>query len=382
MDMARSMLMDAKHVPNYMHLWAEAIHTANYLRNRMFSSAGTKGNKTPYETIMGKKPDVSHIRVFGSKAYIHLPKQKRTSKFGQRAGIRYCVGFSSGNAYKIYMPDTRTVTISRDVTFDGIKPDSNFPRAGTPNIAEVEDIFEHLDSDQDTTPIPEQEVSGSNNREESRTASGNSQTRDDLDEVTYNPGLRRSNRATNPPDRYSPGEVGMLALMNHLGNESPTVPTTYQEAVCSPEKANWKRAMDKEIDQLKKETWDLVPLPDGAKKVKAKWVYSAKTNAEGKVIRYRARLVAKGYLQRPGIDYDEVFAPVAKYTTVRFMLAVATIPDFEINQVDVKTAFLNGKLDAALYLEQPQGYVSKEYPNRMYRLKRAIYGLKQASRAL
>ena len=94
-DMARSMLVDARPVPNRNQLWAEAIHTTNYLRNRMYTSAGTEGNITPYEAIMGKKPGISHIRLFGSKACMHIRKKRRSSKFGERAQIWYCVGYTS-----------------------------------------------------------------------------------------------------------------------------------------------------------------------------------------------------------------------------------------------------------------------------------------------
>ena len=174
---------------------------------------------------------------------------------------------------------------------------------------------------------------------------------DQLEDVTYHPGLRRSARRSNTPDRYSPGETGMLALMNRLGNERPDVPADYHEAIISRNSLEWKNAMVEEIQQLHKETWELVPHETGAKTVKSKCVFSLKTDAMENVTRFRARLVAKGYLQRAGIDYDEFFAPVAKYSTVRFMLALAALSDFKIIQIDVNAAFFNGNLDEHLFME-------------------------------
>lgn len=129
--------------------------------------------------------------------------------------------------------------------------------------------------------------------------------------------------------------------MNRFGNDDYMVSMTYQDAVSSKDSKKWKAAMDEEISQLKEDTWQLVPLPAGSKPVKNKWIYTNKTDAQKRVTRQRARLVAKGVSQREGIDYNEVFSPVAKYTTVRFMLAMATQQDLEMLQIDVKAAFLN-----------------------------------------
>lgn len=112
-----------------------------------------------------------------------------------------------------------------------------------------------------------------------------------------------------------------------------------------------------------------------------KWVYKAKKNEKGEVERYKARLVAKGYSQHAGIDYGEVFAPVARLETIRLLISLAAHNKWKIYQMDVKSAFLNGLLKEELYVEQPLGYVVKGHEDKVLRLKKALYGLKQAPRA-
>ena len=140
--------------------------------------------------------------------------------------------------------------------------------------------------------------------------------------------------------------------------------------------------MDEEIKAIKKnDTWELVTLPIGKKTIGVKWVYKLKKIAKGKVERYKARLVVKGYSQRQGIDYDEVFAPVACLETIRLLISLVAQNQWRIFQMDVKFPFLNGYLEEELYVEQPIGYVVKGQEDKVLKLKKALYGLKQALRA-
>nr|GFB90050.1 retrovirus-related Pol polyprotein from transposon TNT 1-94 [Tanacetum cinerariifolium] len=122
-------------------------------------------------------------------------------------------------------------------------------------------------------------------------------------------------------------------------------------------------------------------LPHGAKKVGVKWVYKTKYNENGEVEKYKARLVAKGYSQTCGIDYTEVFAPVACLETVRLVISLAAQNDWVLFQLDVKSAFLHGELSEEVFIDQPHGYIKKGAEQKVYRLKKALYGLKQAPRA-
>ncbi|GKE14210.1 putative retrotransposon protein [Tanacetum coccineum] len=128
------------------------------------------------------------------------------------------------------------------------------------------------------------------------------------------------------------------------------------------------------------EVWDLVDVLSNEKTVSNKWLFKKKTNMDGAVHTYKARLVAKGYTQTPGIYYEETFSPVADIRAIRILIAIAAYYDYEIWQMDVKTAFLNGYLSEEVYMEQPEGFINPKYPKRICKLKRSIYGLKQASR--
>jgi hypothetical protein len=156
-------------------------------------------------------------------------------------------------------------------------------------------------------------------------------------------------------------------------------PTGYAEAAGYQE---WVEAMDREMESIEKNrTWELVKLPVGKKPIGLKWVYKLKRNSDGEVVKYKARLVAKGYVQKYGIDFEEVFAPVARLDTVRTVLAFAANNGWKIHHLDVKSAFLHGDLEEEVYVSQPEGYKVKGRENEVFRLSKALYGLKQAPRA-
>lgn len=157
-------------------------------------------------------------------------------------------------------------------------------------------------------------------------------------------------------------------------------PTTMEEALASDQASEWKLAMDDEYASLiANKTWELEKPPTHVTPIPVKWVYKVKRDGAGNIERYKARLVVKGFRQREGIDYQEVFAPVSKYSTLRAVLAVAAHEDLEIHQLDIKTAFLNGELEEDVWCEQPPGYESGE--GMACHLVKSLYGLKQAPRA-
>ncbi|KAK8618135.1 hypothetical protein V6N13_116006 [Hibiscus sabdariffa] len=138
-------------------------------------------------------------------------------------------------------------------------------------------------------------------------------------------------------------------------------PKTYQEAVSSPDSEEWLEAMRFEMDSMSEnQVWTLVEPPNGIKPIGCKWVFKKKTDMDGNVQTYKGRLVAKGFRQIHGVDYDETFSSVAMFKSIRILLAIAAFHDYEIWQMDVKTAFLNGKLEEDVNMTQPEGFVTPE----------------------
>ena len=139
--------------------------------------------------------------------------------------------------------------------------------------------------------------------------------------------------------------------------------------------------MKSELDSMySNQVWDLIKAPNSIKPVGCKWVYKRKRGIDGKVKTFKARLVGKWYTQKEGIDYDETFLPVAMLKSIRILLSIVAHYDYEIWQIDVKTAFLNGNLEEEIYMLQPEGFIAKNQEHMVCKLKRSIYGLKQASR--
>jgi hypothetical protein len=159
------------------------------------------------------------------------------------------------------------------------------------------------------------------------------------------------------------------------GEESTTSSQAEQEA-------SWRHAMDVEIKSIQdNKTWKLVILPEGHRPIGLKWVYKLKKDASGEVVKHKTRLVAKGYVQKAGMDFDEVFAPVARLDSVRLLLALVAQEGWIVHHMDVKLTFLNGELKEEVYVVQPPGYVKEGQEHEVYKLHKALYGLRQALRA-
>jgi hypothetical protein len=166
--------------------------------------------------------------------------------------------------------------------------------------------------------------------------------------------------------------MGLMAIQD---------PTSWREALESPDADKWQQAVHEEMTSLvNMHTWDVVELPEGRRAIGTKWVFKTKTNSAGEVVRYKARLVVQGFTQVEGIDYFETYAPVANITTVRTLLAAATAMDWELQQMDVDTAFLNAPVEEEIYTAMPPGYqeYSPSGEQLVYKLRRSLYGLKQA----
>ncbi|KAL0310454.1 UNVERIFIED_CONTAM: Retrovirus-related Pol polyprotein from transposon TNT 1-94 [Sesamum calycinum] len=180
----------------------------------------------------------------------------------------------------------------------------------------------------------------------------------------------RNRREPRIPARYNDFHIAL--------NIESCEPNSVEEALKSENSKNWLSAMAEEMKSLKEnKTWVLVPKPKTCSVV-CKWIFKIKEEDASK--RFKARLVAKGFTQKEGIDYTEIFSPVVKYTTVRIILALTAHFNWELKQMDVKTAFLHGDLEENIYMQQPAGFVDKSKPDYVCLLKKSLYGLKQSPR--
>ncbi|KAL8098804.1 hypothetical protein AgCh_031505 [Apium graveolens] len=168
-------------------------------------------------------------------------------------------------------------------------------------------------------------------------------------------------------------------VVNHLSFLSHIEPKTAKEVLLDED---WISAMQDELLQFtRSKVWELVPNPHDTSIIGTKWVFRNKLDENGTVVRNKARLVAQGYTQMEGIDFDETYAPVARIESIRMLLAYACHKNFKVYQMDVKFAFLNGILGKEVYVKQPPGFEDATHPNHVYKLYKALYGLKQAPRA-
>ena len=358
LDMARSMLK-SKHLPK--EFWAEAVDTAVYLSNR--SPTRSVWGKTPQEAWNGRKPGISHLRVFGSVAHVHVPDERRT-KLDDKSEKYIFIGYSThSKGYKLYNPSSKKIVISRDVMFDE-EGEWEF------NSSTDEFNFFPQSDEAEQTPVEQpQQEHATPPASPTRSDKGNSPP-SFLAE-------RNEERTRSLEDLYE--VTDRLENLNLFCLFADCEPVNFQEAA---QDGKWRNAMDDEIKAIEKnDTWELAALPKGHKPIGVKWVYKTKKNAKGEVEKHKARLVAKGYSQKAGIDYDEVFAPVARLETVRLIISLAAQNRWKIHQMDVKSAFLNGVLEEEVYIQQPPGYEVKGQESKVLRLKKALYGLKQAPRA-
>jgi hypothetical protein len=177
----------------------------------------------------------------------------------------------------------------------------------------------------------------------------------------------------------TPGFAPRALVAEELHVMSSDEPASFAKAEHNP---SWRKAMMEEMDSIEENgTWSLIDVPPGRKTIGVKWVFKVKRDEHRALSKHKARLVVKGYTQRHDIDYDEVFAPVARLDSVRLLIALAAHEGWEVHHMDVKLAFLNGDLQEELYVEQSVGYIVVGKEHNVLKLKKAFYGLHQAPRA-
>jgi hypothetical protein len=382
LDSVRAFLISASCPKRF---WGEAAFTAVYTINRLPSSA--LQNVTPFERLCGTPASYSSLRVFGCACFVLLQPHEH-SKLEPRSRLCCFLGYGiEHKGYRCWDPISQCLRISRHVVFwehTMFNSLSKFTTCSTPSFFTNPSLplFPISPADSPTSPLapplavdpvldqtPDLPLAAP----PADSPASPQEPAPPVDPVTDQPPLlplRRSDRVRAPPAHLHDYSCFSAVLSLHE-------PHTYREACINP---LWQQAMTEELQALEKtHTWDLVDLPHGKSAIGCKWVYKIKTKSDGSIERYKARLVAKGYAQEYGIDYEETFAPVARITSVRSLLAIAAVHQWPLFQMDVKNAFLNGDLTEEVYMQAPPGY--SDYPDKVCLLRRALYGLKQAPRA-
>ena len=414
-ESVRSMILHAN-VP--LNLWAEAVNTSVYVHNR--SPTVALDNQTPYECWFQKKPDVSNLRVFGCVCYYHIPSIQR-KKLDPKSRKAIFVGYPADTkGYKLY--DIESMKFKRKEIQNVIFHESEFHRFEDPEVAKekinnthfifpitdevvfpisqiVPSIVEPAPAhENETVNIPHAIDENIENIEQvgdllvgrDNVVAEQIENRYNNVQKTYEETFMRevsalpATRLRNPNPRY----LEDANIMNEIAidMEKPLIsdidaPKSVNDALKGPNAVEWKAAMDREYQSLmKNKTWTLVPRPKDTNVVGNRWVYTIKRDAYGNITKFKGRLVAQGYSQTHGVDYDEVFSPVVRFATLRTLLALANANDWEIHQMDVTTAYLNGELDCDVYMEQPIGFVDLEHSDYVCKLGKSLYGLKQSAR--
>ena len=304
---------------------------------------------SPFEKLYGCVPDYLSLRVFGSTCFVLRPHVER-SKLSSRSAICVFLAYGDGQkGYRCYDPEKQKLYISRHVVFLEHIPFYSIPSsqyAFTKSDLTCIDPF-HTDSNTPSLPVTHNQDNSAVDRVDTSSSADpdNSSVPVHLPDppaIVDPPRYpHRDRKSTKLPDfvysTYSTSFASFLTSIHSLSE-----PSSYREVVLNP---HWQQAMVEELSALHKSgTWDIVSLPPGKIAIGSRWVYKIKTMSDGSVERYKARLVAKGFSQQYGMDYEETFAPVAKMTTIRTLIAVASVRQWSISQMDVKNAFLNGEL--------------------------------------
>ncbi|GJS93522.1 putative ribonuclease H-like domain-containing protein [Tanacetum coccineum] len=426
-EVARTMLIYAK-AP--LFLWAEAVATACYTQNR--SIIRLRHGKTPYELLHDKPPDLSFFHVFGALCY-PTNDSENLGKLQPKADIDFdelTAMASEQSSSGPTLHEMTPATISSGLVpnpppltpVDHPAPEVIAPIAevvapvpavstGSPSSTNVNQDTPSP-SDSQTTPETQPPIIPNDVEEKNHdievahmgndpyfgvpileVPSDQSSPSDSIHTIMHPDHQISKHNSKWTKDHPLENIIGALkrpvsarlqlhekALFCYYDAFLTAVePKTYKDALTQ---SCWIEAMQEELNEFERlEVWELVPRPDKVMVITLKWIYKVKLDELGGILKKKARLVARGYCQEEGIDFEESFSPVARLEAIRIFLAFAAHMNMVVYQMDVKTAFLNGNLWEEVYVSQPDGVVDPDNPNHVYKLKKALYGLKQAPRA-
>ncbi|WVZ93409.1 LOW QUALITY PROTEIN: hypothetical protein U9M48_039389, partial [Paspalum notatum var. saurae] len=371
-EMARTML-DEHRIPR--RFWAEAVNTVCYIANRIFLRAFL--GKTSYELRFGRQPSVKHLRAFGCRCFV-LKKAGHMDKFESLCLDGIFLGYaSSSRAFRVWILEAKQVVETCEVFFYETMPcttpafelSDDVGDAGTtaPAVAPAPSA---TSSDDEGGPLST--ASSSLRRQHAQAEAGPAE---DVGEVTSEILPSRQVQRDHAPhriigdlyQRVTRFSVNSLAFFSHSAFVASFEPQDVSHALSDP---NWVNAMHEELENFERNhVWDLVEPPPNCRSIGTKWVFKNKQGENGMVVRNKARLVAQGFCQIGGIDYEETFALVARLEAIRILLTFAASKGFKLQQKDVKSAFLNG------FTKQPTGFESAKFPDRVHKLRKTLYGL-------
>ncbi|KAG8472010.1 hypothetical protein CXB51_036502 [Gossypium anomalum] len=299
-------------------------------------------------------------KIFGCPEYAHVDNGKLEPRSIKCVFLSYKAGVKG---YKLWCLENRKVVISRDVVFDETTMLPNLSLKDSSNKENQKQVEHQINTE--STPQASTKI-------ENRVASS----------PQYSIAKNRTRREIKPPRKYAEADLVAYALNVAKDIDANQEPSNYSEAISCEDSKKWMFAMQEEMESLhKSKTWDLVKLPKGKKTVRCKWAFKKKEGTSGvEEPRYKARLVAKGYSQVPGVDFTYVFSPIVKHSSIRALLGIVAMHDLELEQLDVKTAFLHGELEEDIYMQQPEGFTISEKEDYVCLLKKSLYGLKQSPR--
>ncbi|GJW07049.1 putative ribonuclease H-like domain-containing protein [Tanacetum coccineum] len=372
------MLADSKLPTTF---WAEAVNTACYVQYRVLVIK--PHNKTPYKLFLGRKPALNFIRPFGCPVTI-LNTLDHLDKFDGKFNDGFFVGYSiKSKAFRVFNTRTRFVEENLHINFLENKP--NVARTGPNWMFNIDTLsmslnYQPVFAGNQTNGNVEDEIAddaGKKNGVKDLTKEDdiNGRAKDQRNEFES---VFGQDKDTNSTYRiFTPVSAAESSYENLGGSTLINDATPLLIILLILSCLIWKILLIFKILKV----WRLVDLPKGKHAIGTKWVYRNKKDERGILVRNKARLVAQGYTQEEGIDYDEVFAPVARIEAIRLFLAYASFMGFIVYQMDVKSAFLYGTIEEEVYVCQPPSFEDLQFPNKVYKVDKALYGLHQAPKA-
>lgn len=353
LDKARTILIESS---LSKEMWGEAIYYSAYVTNR---SPTVSCDKTPFELWAGKKPNLCNLRIFGSVAYKHVPKECRR-KLEPKSEKLIMVGYAPGGGWRLWNPVNRKIVLGRSVVFDE-------------RGSQIGDLMK-LSTDLERTPASEELQKPSL---ENSTDNGGDLLENKENVEEGKPNSEENKRKIKRPVWQKDYEMETVSdddAMCAFFSQGIDLPSSVEELEFRKDKILWMGAVREELSVLdESETWEVVPRPKCVKPLDTKWVFTLKTLPDDSIV-HKARLVVKGFQQKG--NFEDIYSPVLKMQTLRILLSVAVFRKYEIHQMDVKGAFLYGRIDEEIFLNPPSGTnIPKDCS---LKLKKSLYGLKKS----